>query len=86
MAIATQAHSSAPRGISEEEWQLRCDLAACYQLTELFGMWDIPGNHISVRVPGPEHHFLLNPKYLFFEEITASKLMMVDLNGNVVEG
>lgn len=73
-------------GISAEEWKLRCDLAACYQLTELYGMYDMPGTHISARVPGSENHFLLNPYAVFFEEITASSLIKVDLDGNVIGG
>jgi ribulose-5-phosphate 4-epimerase/fuculose-1-phosphate aldolase len=73
-------------GISAEEWQLRCDLAACYQLTDLYGMSDFFGTHISARVPGPEDHFLLNPFGILFDQITASSLIKVDLNGDVVAG
>lgn len=69
---------------SADEWRLRCDLAACYQLTDLYGMSDLAGTHISVRVPGPEHHFLLNPYGMFFDEMTASSLIKVDLNGKLV--
>ena len=74
----------APKGMTAEEWRLRCDLAACYQLTDLYGWSDMAGTHISARVPGPEHHFLLNPFGMFFDEITASSLIKVDLNGNLV--
>lgn len=77
---------SSKSGISAEEWQLRCDLAACYQLTDLYGMYDMPGTHISARVPGPEDHFLLNPYAVFFDEITASSLIKVDMSGNVIGG
>lgn len=73
-------------GISAEEWQLRCDLAACYQLTDLYGMSDFFGTHISARVAGPEDHFLLNPFGVLFDQITASSLIKVDLNGDVVAG
>ena len=75
-----------PRGISKEEWKVRCDLAACYQLVDLYGMSDLTGTHISARVPGPEHHFLLNPYGWLFDEITASSLIKVDVKGNVIWG
>ena len=71
---------------SEEEWRVRCELAACYQLIDLYGMSDMAGTHVSARVPGPEHHFLLNPFGMFFDEITASSLIKVDQDGNVVDG
>jgi ribulose-5-phosphate 4-epimerase/fuculose-1-phosphate aldolase len=80
------AATKVPRGISKEEWQVRCDLAACYQLTDMYGMSDLTGTHISARVPGPEHHFLLNPYGWLFDEITASSLIKVDVNGNVISG
>jgi len=68
--------------ISAEEWQLRCDLAACYRLVALHGWTDLVFTHISARVPGPDHHFLINPYGLLFEEITASSLVLVDQEGN----
>lgn len=72
---------------SEEEWQARVDLAACYQLAHLYGMAEsIIYTHISARVPGPEEHFLLNPFGLMFDEVTASNLVKVDLDGDVVDG
>lgn len=77
---------SAELGISDEEWALRCDLAAAYQLIDLYGYSDLAGTHISVRVPGPEHHFLLNPLGVLFDQITASSLIKVDQDGNVVSG
>lgn len=70
---------------SKEEWQVRCDLAALYRLVALYKWDDLIFTHISARVPGPEHHFLINPYGLFFEEITASSLVKVDLDGNIVE-
>lgn len=70
--------------LSEQEWQLRCDLAACYRLVALYGWTDLVFTHISVRVPGPDHHFLINPYGLLFEEITASSLVLVDQDGNQV--
>ena len=71
--------------VSEEEWKARVDLAALYRLTALNGWDDFIFTHISHRVPGPEHHFLINPFGMLFEEITASSLVKVDMDGNVVE-
>lgn len=68
--------------VSAEEWQLRVDLAACYRLVALYGWSDLVFTHISARLPGPEHHFLINPYGLMFEEITASSLIKVDLGCN----
>jgi ribulose-5-phosphate 4-epimerase/fuculose-1-phosphate aldolase len=70
---------------SATERQLRIDLAACYRLVALFGWDDLVFTHISARIPGPEHHFLINPYGMLFEEITASSLVKVDANGTVVE-
>lgn len=68
-----------------EEWQTRLDLAACYRLIAHFGMDDLIYTHISARVPGPEEHFLLNPFGLLYEEITASNLVKVDIDGNIID-
>jgi ribulose-5-phosphate 4-epimerase/fuculose-1-phosphate aldolase len=70
--------------VSAEEWAARCDLAALYRLVALEGWDDMIFTHISMRVPGPEHHFLINPYGFLFEEITASSLVKVDLEGNIV--
>ncbi len=70
--------------VSAEEWQLRVDLAATYRLVALHGWDDLIFTHISVRIPGPEHHFLINPYGMLFEEITASSLVKIDLEGNIV--
>ncbi|HAG96355.1 MAG: class II aldolase [Pseudomonadales bacterium] len=70
--------------VSEEEWKQRVDLAACYRLVADYGWDDLIFTHISARVPGPEHHFLINPYGMLFEEITASSLVKVDLHGNKV--
>lgn len=70
--------------VSEEEWKQRVDLAACYRLVADYGWDDLIFTHISARVPGPEHHFLINPYGMLFEEITASSLVKVDLDGNKV--
>ncbi|UTP72511.1 class II aldolase/adducin family protein [Alteromonas sp. LMIT006] len=70
--------------VSEAEWQTRVDLAACYRIVAHYGWDDLIFTHISARVPGPEHHFLVNPYGMMFEEITASSLVKVDLHGKKV--
>ena len=70
--------------VSEEEWQTRVDLAACYRLIAMYGWDDLIFTHISARVPGPDEHFLINAYGLMFEEMTASSLLKVDLQGNKV--
>jgi ribulose-5-phosphate 4-epimerase/fuculose-1-phosphate aldolase len=70
--------------VSAEEWQARVDCAAVYRLVALHGWDDMIFSHISMRVPGPDHHFLINPYGMFFEEMTASSLVKVDLEGNIV--
>ena len=67
--------------VSADEWQLRCDLAACYRLVALHGWTDLIFTHISARMPGPDHRFLINPYGLLFEEVTASSLIMVNTEG-----
>src|SRR5215475_13204043 len=67
--------------VSEAEWKARIDLAAMYRLTALYHWDDLVFTHISARVPGPDHHFLINPYGMLFEEITASSLVKVDLAG-----
>lgn len=71
--------------VDDAEWLQRVDLAACYRLVALFGWDDLIFTHISARVPGPEHHFLINPYGFMFEEITASSLIKVDLHGNKLD-
>jgi ribulose-5-phosphate 4-epimerase/fuculose-1-phosphate aldolase len=73
-----------PQGMNEVEWQLRCDLAALYRLVAHYRMTDFIYTHISVRVPGPEHHFLINQYGVLFEEMRASDLVKIDLEGNIV--
>jgi ribulose-5-phosphate 4-epimerase/fuculose-1-phosphate aldolase len=70
--------------VSAEEWKLRVDLAATYRLVAMYGWDDMIFTHISARVPGPEHHFLINPYGLLFEEITASSLVKIDIDGRKV--
>jgi ribulose-5-phosphate 4-epimerase/fuculose-1-phosphate aldolase len=71
--------------VSDEEWALRVDLACAYRMVAHYGWDDLIFTHLSVRIPGPEHHFLLNPYNLMFEEVTASALIKVDVHGNPVE-
>lgn len=70
--------------VSAEEWQVRVNLAACYNIVAQYGWDDLIFTHISARVPGPEHHFLINPYGMLFEEVSASSLVKVDLHGNKV--
>lgn len=84
MSSTAQALGDVRSRVSREEWQLRTDLAACYRLVAHFGWDDLVFTHISARVPGPEHHFLINPYGMFFEEITASSLVKIDLEGRKV--
>jgi ribulose-5-phosphate 4-epimerase/fuculose-1-phosphate aldolase len=71
--------------VSAEEWQARVDLAALYRLVALHGWDDAIFTHLSLRVPGTKDQFLLNPYGLFFDEMTASSLVKVDLDGNVLD-
>ena len=70
--------------VSEAEWQSRIDLAACYNIVAHFGWDDLVFTHISARIPGPEHHFLINPYGMMFDEISAASLVKVDIDGNKV--
>ncbi len=70
--------------VSDEEWIARCELAAAYRCFAHWGWDDLIFTHLSARVPGPEHHFLLNPYDLGFDEITASNLVKVDMDGQPV--
>jgi ribulose-5-phosphate 4-epimerase/fuculose-1-phosphate aldolase len=70
--------------VSSAEWSLRVSLAASYRLAAMYGWDDLVFTHISARIPGPEHHFLINPYGMMFEEITASSLVKIDLEGRKV--
>ncbi len=76
----------AAKDISEEEWLLRQDLAACYRLFVHFGWTDLIFTHLSARVPNHPDQYLINPYGLLFQEITASSLIKVDFDGNVLAG
>src|SRR5258708_2865698 len=70
--------------VSAEEWQTRVDLAACYRLVDKYGMTDLIYNHITARIPGTEDHLLINLYGLLYKEITASSLVKIDLEGNII--
>src|ERR1700734_3003007 len=84
MSPAEARLQEVPSEMTEAEWTQRINLAACYRLVALYGWDDLVDTHISARVPGPEHHFLINPYGLMFDEITASSLVKVDLDGNLL--
>ena len=85
MAEAAQSTEHSIRDqVSEEEWNLRVDLAACYRLCALYGWNDYIFTHISVRLPGNDRHYLINPFGLFFDEITASSLVKIDQDGEIL--
>ena len=79
------ANPSVRDRVSDEEWHLRVDLAACYRIIAMYGWDDLVFTHVSARIPGPEHHFLINAYGLLFEEMTASSLVKVDLEGRKVD-
>lgn len=81
MATAAMVESTA---MAPGEWEARVDLAAAYRLVALYGWDDLIFTHLSARVPGPEHHFLINPYDMMFEEITASSLVKIDVDGQPV--
>lgn len=81
-ALRRQSHI--PDGMSAEEWQARCDLAACYQLLDLYGMSDLIANHVSAIVPGPEHHFLMHEFGMLYDQVTASSLVKLDGDGKTI--
>lgn len=86
MGVAYEFAVDSKKGlVSEAEWEQRVNLAALYRLIAAHGWDELVFTHVSARVPGPEHHFLINPYGVFFEEVTASCLMKVDLDGTIVD-
>jgi ribulose-5-phosphate 4-epimerase/fuculose-1-phosphate aldolase len=83
--ISRMAHIPVRGRVSAEEWQMRVDLAACYRLAAHFRMTDLIYTHISARVPGPDHHFLINAFGQMWDEISASTLVKVTLDGGIVD-
>ena len=73
-----------PARFGDAEWQARVQLAACYRIFAHLGWAELIYNHISLRVPGPEDHFLINPFGLHYTEVTASNLVKVDVDGNII--
>ena len=84
MSTITPLHKVSEDRLSDPEWQTRVDLAAAYRLVDLYGMCDVHLNHISARVPGSHEHFLINPFGMMYEEITASSLIKIDLDGKII--
>jgi ribulose-5-phosphate 4-epimerase/fuculose-1-phosphate aldolase len=84
MLESVPSPADAPVRCSPEEWAIRVDLAAAYRLVAYFRWDDLVFTHITARVPGPEHHFLINPYGMLFDEITASSLVKIDMLGNKV--
>src|SRR3954467_5389731 len=82
MNVATSPATIA--GVSDAEWQVRCDLAALYRLIAHHRWSDFVYTHISARLPGPEHHFLINQYGVMFHEMRASDLVKIDIDGNIV--
>ena len=81
MSSQPSEHHQPVQDMTAQEWQARCDLAACYRLADIYGWSDLFDTHISLRIPGT-NHFLLNPLGMLFDEITASCLIKVDEDGN----
>ena len=70
--------------VSKAEWEVRVNLAACYRLMAEYGMTEMVANHISARVPGTHDEFLINPYGMLYEEMTASSMIRIDIDGNVL--
>lgn len=86
--MATQLKTGHSRNIecSEEEWQARLELAACYRIFDHLGWSESIYNHISLRVPGEDNAFLINPFGLLYSEVCASNLVKIDIDGNTLDG
>src|SRR5262245_7240077 len=76
--------ASRKQEVSREEWEARVQLAACYRIFDMLGWTEMIFNHITLRVPGPQRHFLINPFGLWYREVTASNLVKIDIDGNVI--
>jgi ribulose-5-phosphate 4-epimerase/fuculose-1-phosphate aldolase len=81
---SVQIQKSVREQVSAAEWAVRVNLAACYRLMHEFGMVEMIANHISARIPGTDNEFLINPYGMLYDEITASSLIRIDLDGNVL--
>ncbi|NBA95888.1 class II aldolase/adducin family protein [Pseudomonas sp. R5(2019)] len=76
---------SKPYTFSDTEWQARCELAALYRMIAHFRMTDLIDTHITLRIPGPEHHFLINRYGVIFDRMKASDLVRIDQQGRVID-
>ncbi len=83
-APAMRVKKSVREQVSREEWDTRVNLAACYRLMAGFGMIEMVANHISARVPGTDNQFLINPYGMLYEEMTASSMIRIDIDGKVL--
>ena len=83
-APAIKITKSVREQVSAEEWEVRVNLAACYRLMAEYGMTEMVANHISARVPGTHNEFLINPYGMLYEEMTASSMIKIDIDGNVI--
>lgn len=83
--MSTTTQDPQPAHMADAEWALRCELAECYHLVDYFGWTETIFNHISARLPGPAHHYLVNPFGLNYSEITPANLIKVDLEGRKLE-
>src|SRR5471030_1813705 len=84
MSPAEARLKEVPAEMTDAEWGQRVNLAACYRLIAHYGWDDLVFTHITARVPGPDHHFLINPYGMMFDEITASSLVKIDMDGKKV--
>jgi ribulose-5-phosphate 4-epimerase/fuculose-1-phosphate aldolase len=83
-APAVMIHKPVREQVSKAEWEVRVNLAACYRLMAEYDMVEMSANHISARIPGTDNEFLINPYGMLYEEVTASSLIKIDLEGNVL--
>ena len=84
MATPIPMKNSRSIACSDEEWQARVELAACYRIFDHLGWIELIFNHITAKVPGTKDHFLINPYGLWYNEVTASNLVKIDLDGNII--
>ncbi|MGA8006452.1 MAG: class II aldolase/adducin family protein [Burkholderiales bacterium] len=86
MDLSEQLLRLKPEGMSAEEWRTRLELAALYRAFDWFGWTELIFNHITARVPGSDHHYLINPYGLWYSEVTATNLVKVDAKGDTIDG
>jgi ribulose-5-phosphate 4-epimerase/fuculose-1-phosphate aldolase len=84
ISLTKPATDGRPPHIDPAEWELRVQLAACYRIFAHLGWVELIFNHITVRLPGPDRHFLINPFGLMYSEVTASNLVRIDIEGRVI--